>query len=216
MSCFEQSVFLQNATQMDQTLLIQACEQMNWKTKQFGQELWIIPADTNTHQFRNEPIIKLRGNKVTWNSYYMKDGRQKVEALRESYQEIYHEMRVKYALEAIKTAFKKIGFSYLEDLNFQANSAEKHRFYMKGRSKTKEETEPIAKIKFTILHDGTVRSSSDYIPEDIHILADQAMEVLEAAFGCTRTITPKEIPAKYIGKTFCHNKNVIQIKQGKK
>ncbi len=216
MSCFESSVFLQNSAIMDQAILVQACEKMNWKTIQRPNELWILPPNASQTPIRNAPLIKLRGNKVTWNTYYMKDGSQKVDSLRETYQEVYNEMRVNYAFTAIKEAFKKIGFSYLEDLHFQENNEEKHRFFMKGRSKLKNETEPNSKIKFTILNDGTVRTSSDYIPEDIHILADQAMAEMETIFGNTRIVTPKKIPAKYIGKTFCHAKNVISLKQGKK
>ena len=82
---------------------------------------------------------------------------------------------------------------------------------MVGRSKLKDETEPISQIKFTILKDGSVKTDSDYIPKDIHELADKAMESLESVFGNKREINGKEIPLKYKHKTFCENKKTISI-----
>jgi hypothetical protein len=215
MSCFEQSTFLQNVGSLDQKLLIQACSTLQWKSELRGAELWVYPPAHLQAHFLGEPALRVLGNTIVWNSYFQKDGAQKADALREAYTEAYHVMRVQYAREAILTAFHAIGFTQLEDFQFQPNETEKHRFFMKGRSKIQGETEPTASIQFTILADGTVRTSSDYIPEDIHLLADQAMASLEQAFGNVRSISPKDIPAKYRSKAFCHRQDVIQLRQGK-
>lgn len=50
---------------------------------------------------------------------------------------------------------------------------------MVGRSKDKNETEPVAQIKFTILKDGTIVTDSDYLPNDVNERAHDAMDVLE-------------------------------------
>lgn len=48
---------------------------------------------------------------------------------------------------------------------------------MVGRSKDKNETEPVAQIKFTILKDGTIVTDSDYLPNDVNERAHDAMDV---------------------------------------
>ncbi len=215
MSCFEQSTFLQNAAIVNQEILLRACTKMNWQTEQRNGELWVSQSQSQATLF-GEPILRLKGNTVIWNTYYQTNGMQQVDALRSTYMQLYNEMRVEYAREAILSEFRKVGFSFVDDLQFHANDFEKYRFSMKGRSKLKGETEPVSSIQFTILSDGTVRTSSDYIPEDIHILADEAMATLENTFGNPRAIQPKDIPAKYRGKTFCHAKTNVQLKQGRK
>jgi hypothetical protein len=189
---------------------------MNWRAEDRQGTLWIFPGHIDPARFGNEPVLKLQGNTIAWNSYYLQNSQQLVDELRGSYQEMYREMRVEYARTAILAAFRKIGFHFLEDLHFRPTGQEKHQFFMKGESKLREEQERTAKIRFTILTDGTVRTDSDYIPEDIHLLADKAMAELEAAFGNARQISPREIPARYLHKAFCHRKDVITLRQGKK
>jgi hypothetical protein len=62
-------------------------------------------------------------------------------------------------------------------------------------------------IEFTIKYDGTIVTDSNYIPEDIHLLADKAMEGIDKAFGTIRRegvhIKRKPIPAQYQGKAYC-------------
>jgi hypothetical protein len=123
----------------------------------------------------------------------------------------FYELNVKYAEESIIREFKKQGWTFKSNDKFKANDNEKVSFYMVGRSKQKEETEPVSQIKFTIFKDGSVKTDSDYIPKDIHELADKAMESLEGVFGNKRKINGKEIPLKYKHKTFCENKKTISI-----
>ena len=72
---------------------------------------------------------------------------------------------------------------------------------MVGRSKDKNEDEPVAQIKFVILKDGTIVTDSDYLPNDVNERAHDAMDVLEQLLGNKRVMTKKtNIPAKYLAK----------------
>jgi hypothetical protein len=68
---------------------------------------------------------------------------------------------------------------------------------MVGRSKDKNETEPVGQIKFTILNDGTVVSDSNYLPADVNTLAHAAMDGIDLNFSSKRVMTKKEVPLKY-------------------
>ena len=71
---------------------------------------------------------------------------------------------------------------------------------MEGTSTDVDEDEPIAKIKFTILSDGTIVTNSDYLPNDVNERAHAAMDVLEQLLGNKRIMTKKEVPARYLSK----------------
>lgn len=210
MSCFESSTFVKNPDIMNQEILIQACKSLGWKYSVANNELTIHQLD-NQQNFGGEYAMKVIGNKVTYNTYYLKNAHSKVGQL----QNVFYELNVKYAEESIIREFKKNGWAFKSNTSFKPNSEEKISFYMVGRSKLKEETEPVAQIKFTILKDGTVVTDSDYIPRDIHELADKAMLELENIFGNSRTINGKSIPLKYKNKTFCENKKTISITKAK-
>lgn len=82
---------------------------------------------------------------------------------------------------------------------------------MVGRSKDKNETEPVAQIKFTILKDGTIVTDSDYLPNDVNERAHDAMDVLEQLLGNKRVMTKKPIPAKYAGKLKPRRVNILAL-----
>ncbi len=206
MSCFESSTFLKNPDIMNQELLISACEKLRWKYTVTGNELTVFQLNSNEN-LRGEYAMKIVGNKVTYNTYYLQNAQRKVQEL----QNTFYELNVKYAEESIIREFKKQGWTFKSNDKFKANENEKVSFYMVGRSKLKEETEPVSQIKFTLLKDGSVKTDSDYIPKDIHELADKAMESLEGVFGNKREVNGKEIPLKYKHKTFCENKKTISI-----
>ena len=84
---------------------------------------------------------------------------------------------------------------------------------MVGRSKDKNETEPVAQIKFTILKDGTIVTDSDYLPNDVNERAHDALDVLEQLLGNKRVMTKKPIPAKYAGKFKPRRVNIQTIEQ---
>jgi len=206
MSCFESSIFLKNPDLMNQDVLISACDKLGWKYTVTGNELTVFQINSNEN-LRDEFAMKIIGNKVTYNTYYLKNAKSKVQEL----QNTFYELNVKYAEESIFREFKKQGWTFKSNDKFKPSENEKVSFYMVGRSKLKDETEPISQIEFTIFKDGSVRTDSDYIPKDIHELADKAMESLESIFGNKREISGKKIPLKYKHKTFCENKKTISI-----
>ena len=75
-----------------------------------------------------------------------------------------------------------------------------------------DEDEPIARIKFTILTDGTIVTNSDYLPNDVNERAHDAMDVLEKLLGNKRVMTKKEVPARYLSKMKPRRTNESQIK----
>lgn len=206
MSCFESSTFLKNPEIMNQDILISACNKLGWKYTLTGNELTIFQLNTNEN-LRGEYAMKIVSNIVTYNSYYIRNARKKVQEL----QNTFYDLNVKYAEESVIREFKKQGWTFKTNDKFKTSDNEKLSFFMVGRSKLQEETEPISQIKFTILKDGSVKTDSDYIPKDIHELADKAMESLEILLGNKRDINGKDIPLKYKHKTFCENKKTISI-----
>lgn len=206
MSCFETSTFTKNPDVMNQEVLVQACTQLGWKFAQSANELIIFQFNPNDN-LRGEYAMKIVDNKITYNTYYLKNARSKVNEL----QSLFYELNVKFAEESIIRVFKSHGWSYKSNDKFKENVEEIVSFYMVGRSRLKEESEKVARIKFTILKDGSVKTDSDYIPRDIHELADKAMLELESIMGSRREIIGKEIPLKYKNKTFCENKKTISL-----
>jgi hypothetical protein len=206
MSCFETSTFAKNPYIMNQEILVQACTKLGWKFTKTANELTIFQLNANENLF-GEYAMKIAGNKVTYNTYFLKNALGKVNEL----QSVFYELNVKYAEESIIKEFKQQGWSFKSNDKFRANIEEKVCFYMVGRSKLQEESEKVAQIKFTILKDGSVKTDSDYIPRDIHELADKAMLKLESIMGSKRAIIGKEIPLKYKHKTFCENKKTISL-----
>lgn len=83
---------------------------------------------------------------------------------------------------------------------------------MVGRSKDKNEDEPVAQIKFDILKDGTIVTDSDYLPNDVNERAHDAMDVLEQLMGNKRVMTKKEVPSKYLSKMKPRRVNIQTVK----
>ena len=83
----------------------------------------------------------------------------------------------------------------------------------KHESKDKNEDEPVAQIKFTILKDGTIVTDSDYLPNDVNERAHDAMDVLEQLLGNKRVMTKKPVPAKYLSKMKPRRVNTQNIEQ---
>jgi hypothetical protein len=182
---------------MNQAVLISACQKLGYKYVLEKDTLTITEIDpaVNMH---GEFAIKVVGNKVSYNTYYLKNAKEKVDSL----QALFFELNVKYSEESIIREFKKQGWTFKSNDKFKPGIEEKLSFYMVGRSKLKDETEPLAQIKFTIMKDGSFVTDSTYIPKDIHELADLAMAELEKVLFNERKIVPKEIPLKYKNKAF--------------
>jgi len=192
MSRFETSKFVRNASVMNQECLINACQKLNWKFTKQGDELLITDIGIK-QSFGNEYAIKVKGSNVIYNTYYLGNAKEYVQKL----QSVYNELNVEYSKTTIINEFKNKGFTFKSNDKFIATQEEKISFYMVGRSKDKNETEPIGQVKFTILFDGTVISDSNYLPEDVNKLAHAAMDSIDLNFSSQRVMTKKEIPLKY-------------------
>jgi len=206
MSCFESSTFLKNPKVMNQEILKKACEKLSWKfevkTEQNKQVLYVYDTNKNAN-LQGEFALKVIDNVVTYNSYYMKNGQELIKELEGQF----YDLNVEYAKETILREFQAVGFKLLPDLKFVANETEKEKFKMVASTRNPNESEKRTEIEFIIKFDGTIVTDSNYIPEDIHKLADKAMEAIDKSFGTKRKegehIKRKSIPAIYQGKTFC-------------
>lgn len=215
MSCFESSTFLKNPEVMDQEILKKACEKLGWKFEQKTENGVQILYINDVNQKKNlfgEYALKVTGNKVTYNNYYIKNGKSLVKELTSQF----YGLNVQYAYETILREFQAVGFKYLPDHKFTPTETEKIRFKMVASSRLKQESEKRTEIEFTIKYDGTIVSDSNYIPEDIHKLADKAMAAIDEKYGTTRKegeqIKRKEIPLKYKNKAYCKAGNKIIAK----
>ena len=210
MSCFETSKFLKNPEVFSKDILEKAAQKLNWGYTTTQNEVTItsIPGKN----LYGEYAMKVKGSRVIYNSYYLKNGKSLIDELKE----VFYKLNVEYARETILTEFKSKGFTLKKNYEFTPNHEEVDCFYLVGYSKDKNETEKKAVLKFTILKDGTVVSDSDYIPADLHELADRAMESIEEKFGHKRRegieITRKTVPAKYKNKSYCTVNNKIKAK----
>jgi hypothetical protein len=206
MSCFESSTFLKNPMLMRSDLLKKACTQLGWrfetKMEQSVMVLYVYDVNQKVH-LGGEYALKVSNNTVTYNNYFMKNGLQLAKILENQF----YDLNVAYSEQTVIHEFEALGFKFMNDFSFVANETEKKRFKMVAHSKIAAETEKRTEIMFTILHDGTVVSDSNYIPKDVHDLADKAMAAIDATFGTTRKegeqIHRKPIPAKYKSKTYC-------------
>lgn len=210
MSRFESSRFTRNTLVINPEVLKKACDKLGWAYTIKDNILTV----TNARQDANlwgEYALKLdmATNKVTYNTYYMPNAKEKVEEL----QKYFNEINAMYSKEALIQEFQKKGFTYISDFRFIPNETEAFQFYMEGISEDIEEDEPIAKIKFTILTDGTIVTNSDYLPNDVNERAHDAMDVLEELLGNKRVMTKKEIPARYLAKIKPRRVTESQIKQ---
>lgn len=212
MSCFESSTFLKNPQVMNKQVLMNACKKLGWKFEIRQDELIVYNAKQNT-ELHGEYALKVKGNVVSFNNYYMKNGRELIKEL----QNQFYELNIEYAEQSIVQEFERAGFHMRRDWDFKANEEVSKQFFMVAETRMQGEEERETVIKFSILSDGTIVTDSNYIPHDIHELADKAMLELDKAFGTTRRegfeIKRKTIPEKYKGKTYCSASGQIKSNQ---
>lgn len=206
MSCFESSTFLKNPSVMNQEVLQKVCDKLKWRYEvrvENGNQVLLVYDVNQKTNLKGEFALKVVGNQITYNSYYLKNGKELAKELENTF----YGMNVEYAYETILREFQAVGFKLLPDYKFKETDKEKMRFKMVAHSTMPNESEKRTEIEFTILYDGTVVTDSNYIPEDVHKLADKAMESLDQAFGTKRKegeqIKRKEIPLKYKDKAYC-------------
>lgn len=204
MSRFESSRFVRNPQVMHVDVLKSACDALGWQYTIHDNILTVSDAKQKSRLY-GEFALKL--NLTT--RIICLNATQKVLEL----QEQFYALNATYAKNSLIQEFKKKGFNYKENEHFTPNSEEVYSFYMVGRSKDKNETEPVAQIKFTILKDGTIVTDSDYLPNDVNERAHDAMDVLEQLLGNKRVMTKKPIPAKYAGKFKPRRVNIQTIEQ---
>ena len=215
MSCFESSTFLKNPQVMNQEILKKACEKLGWKfevkIEQNKEVLFVYDTNKNAN-LHGEFALKVIENIVIYNSFYMKNGQELIKELESQF----YCLNVAYAKETILREFQAVGFKFLPDLKFIATEIEKEKFKMVATTRIPNESDKRTEIEFVIKFDGTIVTDSNYIPEDIHKLADKAMEAIDRSFGTQRKegehIKRKSIPAIYQGKTYCSASGQIKSK----
>ena len=192
MSRFETSKFVRNSSVMNQECLVEACQKLNWKYIINADELLITDIGIK-QSFGGEYAIKVKGNQVTYNTYYLGNAKEYVSKL----QSMYNGLNIEYSKTMIINEFKKKGFTFKANDKFIPAESEKVSFYMVGRSKDKNESEPVGQILFKILDDGTIVSDSNYLPDDVNKLAHAAMDAIDMNFSSKRVMTKKDVPLKY-------------------
>jgi hypothetical protein len=178
-------------------VLKSACDTLGWLYSIKENELFVTDAKQGTQLYGEYALkLNLTTNEVTYNTYYMPNAAEKVEEL----QNQFYALNAAYSKNSHIQEFKKKGFNYKSNDHFTPTTEEVYSFYMVGRSKDKNEDEPVAQIKFTILKDGTIVTDSDYLPNDVNERAHDAMDVLEQLLGNKRVMTKKPVPSKYLSK----------------
>ena len=197
MSRFESSRFARNPQVMNANVLKAACEALGWQYS-IQNNILLVTEVGSGFNFFGEFALKLdiSTNEVTYNTYYMPNAQEKVEELKEKFQEL----NAEYSKNALISEFEKAGFTYRSNFTFVPTKEEKYSFYMEAKSYDPLEDEPFASIKFTILNDGTIVTDSDYLPNDVNEKAHEAMDILEQHLGNKRVMTKKPVPAKYVSK----------------
>lgn len=197
MSRFESSRFVRNPHVMHVDVLKSACDTLGWTYSIRDNELLVTDAQQGIQLYGEYALkLNLKTNEVTYNTYYMPNAAQKVKEL----QNQFYVLNATYAKKSLIQEFKKKGFNYKPNDHFTPTTEEVYCFFMVGRSKDKNEDEPVVQIKFIILKDGTIVTDSDYLPNDVNERAHDAMDVLEQLLGNKRVMTKKPVPAKYLNK----------------
>ena len=211
MSRFESSRFVRNPKVMHVDILKSTCDALGRSYSIKGNELLVTDAKQGSKLYGEYALkVNLATNEVTYNTYYMPNAEQKVEEL----QNQFYALKAEYAKKSLVQEFKKKGFTYKSNDRFAPTTEEVYSFFMVGRSKDKNEDEPVAQIKFIILKDGTIVTDSDYLPNDVNERAHDAMDILEQLLGNKRVMTKKEnIPTKYLAKMKPRRVNTQSIGQ---
>lgn len=195
MSRFESSTFVRNANAMSKDILIDACKELGWSYKICDEAVFVTDLGID-QKFYGEFAIKVENNTVTYNTYYLGNTSEYVNLLKERYASL----NVEYSKKSVIEAFKSKGFTFKSVSDFVAHDEIAYKFIMVGRSKDKNETEPIGEVTFSILRDGTVISDSNYLPDDVNKRAHAAMDFIDGNFQSKRIMVKKDIPLKYRSK----------------
>jgi hypothetical protein len=209
MSRFESSKFVKNPQVMNQQVLKIACDKLGWKYEIKNNELLITNVRQNV-QLHGEFALKVTGDTVVYNSYYLKNGKELINEL----QTVFFPMNVEYAKNTVISSFEQKGFTLKKLYDFKSTEEEVERFCMVGNTKLANESTKRFEIQFSILKDGTVVTDSNYLPDDVNELAHKAMDEIETKFGNKRIMTKKPEYDKLIREHKLKNesKNINKLK----
>jgi len=209
MSRFETSKFVRNPQVMNQEVLKIACDKLGWTYKVINDELIVTDIKQNL-QLYGEFALKVTGDKVVYNSYFLKNGQELVKEL----QDTFYPLNVEYAKNTIISEFQLKGFTLKKLYDFKPTEEERERFCMVGITKLPNEKNKRFEIQFSILKDGTVITDSNYLPDDINDLAHKAMDEIEKKFGNKRIMTKKPEYDIFMKnrRTSIENKDINKLK----
>ena len=223
MSCFESSLFKRNQTIANAHFMAKACQRLGLICDDSGlvvriynhnRELLMV-VDYGRVFYNNDKDVHLINALETESKALIQEAIDEKQRREEERVRQRLTLNTEYARMSIVQIFEEKGFYHQPDNNFRPTAEEIDRFYMCAYTHLDEDPEDrITNIQFTILSDGSIVSDSNYIPEDVHEKADEAMESLEKAMGCQRRegieIKRKRIPEKYIEKSYCsiHSKGL--------
>jgi hypothetical protein len=207
MSRFESSKFLKSPSAMNQQVLKNACDNLGWKYKIMNDELIILNVG-NEQDLHGEFVLKVKGDQVIYNSYYIKNGQELVKEL----QKVFYPLNVNYSKQSIIQEFEKNGFTFKRDWDFSQTEDIAEHFFMVGETKIENEETKRFEIEFSILTDGTVVTDSNYLPDDVNDMAHLAMDEIELLLGNKRVMTKKEIPVEYRNRVKSRTSEINKIK----
>ena len=192
---------------MNQQVLKVACDNLGWQYKIINDELIIM--DVGKQQdLHGEFVLKVKGDQVIYNSYYIKNGQEVVKEL----QSVFYPLNVNYSKQAVVQEFERNGFTFKRDWDFTKTEDIAEHFYMVGETKIEGEEIKRYEIEFSILTDGTVITDSNYLPDDVNDLAHLAMDEIENLLGNKRVMTKKEIPVEYRNRIKSRTEEINKLK----
>lgn len=171
---------------MNPEALQRACDKLGWKYTVKGGEILITDLG-GKEKLHGEFALKVSDGVVTYNSYYLKNGRELVEELKS----VFFPLNVEYARDSVIRSFSANGFTYKKDYSFRPTEEVDDNFSMVGYTELPDEKEKRYEVAFSILKDGTVITDSNYLPDDVNNKAHQSMDRLQELFGRERIMTKK-------------------------
>ena len=186
MSRFESSRFIKDPKVMNPEAMQRACDKLGWKYTVKGGEILITDLG-GKEKLHGEFALKVSDGVVTYNSYYLKNGRELVEELKS----VFFPLNVEYARDSVIRSFSANGFTYKKDYSFRPTEEVADHFSMVGYTDLPDEKEKRYEVAFSILKDGTVITDSNYLPDDVNNKAHQSMDRLQELFGRERIMTKK-------------------------
>ena len=171
---------------MNPEVLAKACDKLGWKYITVGQDL-LVTDFGGKEKLYGEFALKVSGDTVTYNSYYLKNGQELVEELKS----VFYPLNVEYARDSVIRSFSANGFTYKKDYSFRPTAEVADHFSMVAYTELPDEKEKRYEVAFSILTDGTVITDSNYLPDDVNDRAHRSMDGLQKLFGRERVMTKK-------------------------